>query len=81
MLVCAGNSAGHVQSLLMGVALLMVGVFCVALQIISEVQRIQRKLVEDQLERTKELLYSTEYQKIWAKQNEYGEFPPAQELH
>ena len=43
-------------------------------------QRIQRKLVEDQLERTKELLYSTEYQKIWAKQNEYGEFPSAQDL-
>ena len=76
-----GHSAGHVQSLLLGVALLMIGVFCVALQIISEVQRIQRKLVEDQLERTKELLYSTDCQKIWAKQNEYGEFPPAQDLH
>lgn len=81
VLACMGHSAGHVQSLLLGIALLMIGVFCVALQIISEVQRIQRKLVEDQLERTKELLYSTDYQKIWANQNEYSEFPPAQDLH
>lgn len=49
----------------------MLAAFCIVLQIISEVQQIQRKLVEDQLERTKEILYSTEYQKIWAQQNEY----------
>lgn len=68
---CMGHTAGHVQSLLLGVILLMLAAFCIVLQIISEVQQIQRKLVEDQLERTKEILYSTEYQKIWAQQNEY----------
>ena len=80
VLACMGNSAGHVQSLLLGTALLMLAAFCIALQIISEVQRIQRKLVEDQLERMKEVTYSIEYQKIWAQQNEYGEFSPAQGL-
>lgn len=80
VLAYMGHTAGHVQSLLLGVILLMLAAFCIALQIISEVQRIQRKLVEDQLERTKEILYSAEYQKIWAQQNEYGEFPPAQQL-
>ena len=80
VLACMGHTAGHVQSLLLGVILLMLAAFCIALQIISEVQRIQRKLVEDQLERTKEIFYSAEYQKIWAQQNEYGEFPPAQQL-
>lgn len=72
VLACMGISAGHLQSLLLGVALLMIGVMCLSLQIISEVQRIQRKLVEDELERTKEILYSTPYQKIWGEQDEWG---------
>ena len=67
-----GQTAGHMQSLLLGVALLMCGVVCLALQIISEVQRIQRRLVEDQLERTKEMMYSAEWQQVWAKQDEFG---------
>jgi hypothetical protein len=74
VLFCMGTSAGHMQSLLLGVALLMLGAMCGSLQIISEVQRIQRKLVEDQLERTKEIQYSAPYQKIWAEQNEFGEY-------
>ena len=72
VLACMGISAGHLQSLLLSVALLMIGVMCLSLQIISEVQRIQRKLVEDELERTKEILYSTPYQKIWGEQDEWG---------
>ena len=65
ILSITGNSAGHLQSMLLGVALLLTSVICIALQIISEVQRIQRRLVEDELERTKEIQYSTAYQKLW----------------
>ncbi|RSX53679.1 family 2 glycosyl transferase [Bifidobacterium goeldii] len=68
----SGDSAGHVQSMLAGVALILLAAFCIALQIISEVQRIQRKLVEDQLERTKELEYSLQARTIWGQQDEYG---------
>lgn len=68
----SGDSAGHIQSMLAGVALIMLSAFCVALQIISEVLRIQRKLVEDELERTKELMYCRESQRMWAQQDEWG---------
>ena len=68
----SGSSAGHLQSMLAGVALIMLSAFCVALQIISEVLRIQRKLVEDELERTKELMYCRESQRMWAQQDEWG---------
>ena len=67
-----GNSAGHLQSMIAGVVLLLCGVLCVALQIISEVQRIQRRLVEDELERTKEIQYSAQGQRIWAQQDEWS---------
>ncbi|WP_206666364.1 glycosyltransferase family 2 protein [Bifidobacterium jacchi] len=67
-----GNSQGHIQSMLAGVALILLAAFCVALQIISEVQRIQRRLVEDQLERIKEIEYSAPMQKVWADQDEWG---------
>lgn len=73
--VAQGNDAGHLQSLVMGVVCILIAVMAISLQIISEVQKIQRKLVEDELERTKELMYSKPYQKVWAMQNEYGEFP------
>jgi hypothetical protein len=69
-----GDGSGHVQSMLLGVALLMIASVCIALQIISEVQRIQRRLVEDELERTKEIQYSAPYQAIWASQDEWGAF-------
>jgi hypothetical protein len=65
--------------MLLGVALLMIATVCVALQIISEVQRIQRRLVEDELERTKEIQYSAPYQAIWAKQDEWDGFATVQE--
>lgn len=71
-LAIMGKSAGHMQSLLLGVALLMLGAICFALQIVSEVQRIQRKLLEDELERIKEIEYSTPYQRIWGQQDEWG---------
>ena len=73
----SGDSAGHLQSMLAGVALIMLSAFCVALQIISEVLRIQRKLVEDELERTKELMYCRESQRIWAQQDEWGGYGQA----
>ncbi|PJM74062.1 glycosyl transferase [Bifidobacterium primatium] len=72
VLAAMGLTEGHLQSLMLGVALLMLGALCFALQIISEVQRIQRRLVEDELERTKEIQYSLPYQKIWAQQDEFG---------
>ncbi|TPF85367.1 glycosyl transferase [Bifidobacterium sp. UTCIF-37] len=72
MFFFSGHSAGHLQSMLAGVALIMLSAFCVALQIISEVLRIQRKLVEDELERTKELMYCRESQRMWAQQDEWG---------
>lgn len=72
---CQGDSSGHVQSLLVGVALLMLCAFCIALQIISEVQRIHRRLAEDQLERIKEIEYTPQFQNIWMLQDEYGAFP------
>jgi hypothetical protein len=78
-LALMGQDKGHLQSMLLGVALLMIATVCVALQIISEVQRIQRRLVEDELERTKEIQYSAPYQAIWAKQDEWGGFATVQE--
>jgi glycosyltransferase involved in cell wall biosynthesis len=74
--VFAGHSAGHLQSMLLGVALLMLSAFCIALQIISEVQRIQRRLVEDELERIKEIEYSSPYQRIWAGEETRGSSAP-----
>lgn len=78
-LASIGQDKGHLQSMLLGVALLMIATVCVALQIISEVQRIQRRLVEDELERTKEIQYSAPYQAIWAKQDEWDGFATVQE--
>ncbi|KFI47925.1 glycosyltransferase family 2 protein [Bifidobacterium biavatii] len=72
-----GHSAGHLQSMLAGVALILLAAFCIALQIISEVQRIQRRLVEDQLERVKEIQYCEPYQRIWGKQDEFGGYDGA----
>ena len=73
-----GESGSHVQSLLVGIVLLVCALISLMLLIISELLRIQRKLVEDQLERSKEILYSAPYQRVWALQDEYGSFPPAE---
>jgi glycosyltransferase involved in cell wall biosynthesis len=64
-----GQSSGHVQSLLAGIALLICAVISLALLIISEVQRIQRKLIEDQLERTKEIMYSKQFRPTWVEED------------
>ncbi|NEG54584.1 glycosyltransferase family 2 protein [Bifidobacterium platyrrhinorum] len=53
----AGQGKGHVQSLLIGVMLFIWMVVSLLLLIVSEVQRTQRKLQEDQLERLKEIQY------------------------
>ncbi|MDD6373483.1 MAG: glycosyltransferase family 2 protein [Bifidobacteriaceae bacterium] len=71
----AHGDSGHTQSLLLGVLLLMIAALSVMLMVISELQRIQRKLLEDQLERQKEILYSAPYQAIWSQQDEWGSFP------
>ncbi|MEE8724596.1 MAG: glycosyltransferase family 2 protein [Bifidobacterium crudilactis] len=60
-----GRSSGHIQSLLAGTTLLVCSIISLALLIISEVQRIQRKLLEDQLQRTKEIMYSTPLNDMW----------------
>ncbi|MBM6687052.1 glycosyltransferase family 2 protein, partial [Faecalicatena contorta] len=52
-----GESGSHVQSLLVGIVLLVCALISLMLLIISELLRIQRKLAEDQLERSKEILY------------------------
>ena len=69
-----GTGGQHVQSLLVGIVLLMSALMSLMLLIVSELLRIQRKLVEDQLERTKEIQYSAPYQRIWAQQDEWGEY-------
>lgn len=77
VLLIMGDAGNHMQSLILGTVLLVCALLSLMLLIISELQRIQRKLVEDELERTKEILYSTSFQKIWAQQDEYGNFPAA----
>jgi glycosyltransferase involved in cell wall biosynthesis len=52
-----GSTAGHVQSLLVG-SILMIAVFlCVVLNIIADLIRINRVLIEDNLEQTKRLRF------------------------
>lgn len=55
--VVQGTSGSHVQSLLLGLALLMASLISFALAIISDLIRTNRILLEDLLERTKELQY------------------------
>ena len=69
----SGSSRGHLQSLILGVALLTIAMISLALQIIAEVLRIQRRLVEDQLERTKEFDYAEQTRLTWLVEDEQGE--------
>ena len=48
----------HIQSLLFGTVMIAVAFFCSTLMVIAEMQRTNRILAEDQLERLKELQYS-----------------------
>jgi glycosyltransferase involved in cell wall biosynthesis len=52
-----GEGNGHLQSLIFGTALLIGSFVSFALLIIADLQKTNRILAEDQLERTKELLY------------------------
>lgn len=64
-----GQDGQHIQSLIAGLLFFTCAVLSLALQIISEVQRIHRVLVEDELERTKEIMYSKTLQHRWSEPN------------
>jgi len=51
------NSRGHLQSLIIGSTLLMVAFMCFVLNIIADLIRINRILIEDNLEHTKRLRF------------------------
>lgn len=52
-----GESAGHIQSLIFGSAMLTGSLFSFALLVIADLQKTNRILLEDQLERSKRLQY------------------------
>lgn len=53
----AGQGGGHLQSLIFGSLMLVGSLLSFALMIISDLLRINRTLIEDQLERIKEIQY------------------------
>lgn len=55
-----GDSSGHVQSLVLGAALLVGALLCFALLVIADLQRTNRTLTEDLLERLKAIQYASE---------------------
>lgn len=58
LILLASNTAGdHIQSLILGVALLVGGLLSFALGLLADLMRINRVLLEDQLERAKRLQY------------------------
>lgn len=57
VLAITGDTRGHLQSLIIGSALLIASLLSFALVIISDLLRANRILLEDQLERTKEMQY------------------------
>ena len=52
-----GDSGGHIQSLIFGSAMLTGSLFSYALLVIADLQKTNRILLEDQLERLKEIQY------------------------
>lgn len=52
-----GNARGHLQSLIIGSALLTASIISFALVVIADLLRANRILIEDQLERLKEIQY------------------------
>ncbi len=52
-----GDADGHVQSLIFGTAMLVGALMCFALLVIADLQRTNRVLLEETLERMKELQY------------------------
>jgi glycosyltransferase involved in cell wall biosynthesis len=54
-----GDEGNHLQSLIFGVAMLVAALLSLALGVLSDLQRTNRILQEDQLERLKELRYGS----------------------
>lgn len=52
-----GSTAGHIQSLLAGSLLMIASFLCMVLNIIADLIRINRTLIEDNLEQTKRLRF------------------------
>ncbi len=55
--VVMGESDGHIQSLVLGGAMLVAALLCFALLILADLQRTNRILIEDMLERLKTIQY------------------------
>jgi glycosyltransferase involved in cell wall biosynthesis len=55
----AGNSQGHLQSLIFGSAMLVGALLSFALLVIADLQKTNRILLEDQLERIKKIQYDS----------------------
>lgn len=55
-----GDSSGHIQSLIFGTAMLVGSLVSFALVVIADLQKTNRILIEDNLERMKQLQYSHE---------------------
>ncbi len=56
-----GSTRGHVQSLLLGSLLITTAFFCLVLNIIADLIRINRILTEDNLEQTKRLRFDQKH--------------------
>lgn len=59
ILTAVGTNGDHIQSLLFGTVMLGVALFSYALLVIAELLRTNRILIEDQLERVKEMQYTS----------------------
>ena len=57
VLYFSGDAGGHLQSLLFGTVMLVAALLSFALVVISDLLRTNRVLIEEQLERTKEIQY------------------------
>jgi glycosyltransferase involved in cell wall biosynthesis len=57
VLALMGHSRGHLQSLIFGTAMLVIAILSYALVVIADLLRTNRILLEDQLERLKEIQY------------------------
>lgn len=55
-----GEGGGHIQSLILGSAMLVGGLLSLALLVIADLLRTNRVLLEDQLERIKEIQYGSD---------------------
>lgn len=55
-----GESNGHIQSLILGSSLVVGGLLCLALLVIADLLRTNRVLLEDTLERVKEIQYGAD---------------------